>query len=198
MKQQTKFGFVASLVLVTAILCGPVIAAKGTLRINPDRPAIVPKGFISFCFRQPEHCLPSEPQTVAMNDGRWSELKSVNSLYNVTVSPVTDHQRHGVQERWEHADKFGDCEDYVLAKKSHLVATGWPRSSLLIAVVDIPKAPILERRHAVLLVKSTEGILVLDNRASEIKPWEDVDYKWISVQSGSNPYVWHRVDRGDR
>ncbi len=189
-------------VLAIAIFAfGPslVIAAQssGTLRINPDRPAVVPKGFISFCFREPQHCLPAPPRTVPMDESRWSELRSVNNLYNATVSPVTDHQRHGVQERWEHADKFGDCEDYVLAKKSHLVATGWPRSSLLIAVVDIPNVPPLERRHAVLLVKTNEGILVLDNREPEIHSWERVDYKWISVQSGSNPYVWHRVDRSD-
>ena len=184
-------------ILLTAALCsGAALAAKGTLKVNPDRPAIVPKGFISFCFREPEYCLPAPPQTVRMSQKRWDELKSVNSLYNETVSPVTDRQRHGVQEKWEHADKFGDCEDYVLAKKSHLIATGWPRSSLLIAVVDIPNVPTLERRHAVLLVKSTEGMLVLDNRESDIHQWEDVDYKWISVQSGSNPYVWHRVDSG--
>ncbi len=188
--------------LPTLLLCGAVFSsaafgANGALRVNPDRPAVVPKGFVTFCFREPQYCLPAPPQTVNMTDTRWQELKSVNSLYNSTVSPVTDRQRHGVQERWEHADKFGDCEDYVLAKKSHLIATGWPASTLLIAVVDIPNVPTLERRHAVLLVKSNEGMLVLDNRASAISSWEKVDYKWISVQSGSNPYVWHRVDRED-
>ncbi len=194
-RQVRKIGILMAAMWCVLAMPGHAADDSGQLRINTERKAVVPKGFISFCVRQPEHCLPSTPRMVTMTDAKWSELRSVNSLYNETVSPVTDHQRHGIQERWEHADKFGDCEDYVLAKKSHLVATGWPRSSLLIAVVDIPNVPPLERRHAVLLVKSNAGVLVLDNRESSVRSWDDVDYKWISVQSGTNPYIWHRVDR---
>jgi predicted transglutaminase-like cysteine proteinase len=168
------------------------------LQLNTSRLASVPKGYVSFCLRNPEKCRTDAPRLVELDSMRWAQLTSVNFLYNSSITPVPDMEQYGVRERWDVATRYGDCEDFVLAKKSHLAAIGWPKSSLLIAVVDIPNAPVLERRHAVLLVMTDQGYYVLDNRSQKVEPWHRAQYKWISVQSAKNPFVWHRVDRVER
>ncbi|MNL69638.1 hypothetical protein D3C87_1945270 [compost metagenome] len=44
--------------------------------------------------------------------------------------------------------------------------------------------------HAVLVVKTSKGDLVLDNRSSAIKPWRSTDLRWVKIQSGDNPKRW--------
>jgi predicted transglutaminase-like cysteine proteinase len=47
--------------------------------------------------------------------------------------------------------------------------------------------------HAVLLVTTDRGELVLDNLSSWVKPWQDVRYQWIERQAPGQPLTWVKV-----
>ncbi len=166
-----------------------------SLSLDPMGAKPPPRGYVAFCQKHPGTCQGGVEQTVVFTRERWAQLVAINELYNTTVKPETDEKQFGVLERWDFPEGAGDCEDYVLAKKAHLTAIGWPKNSLLIAVVDIPGAPVLTRRHAVLLALTDLGYFVLDNRHAEVKRWTDVDYVWVAVESTSHPSAWQGVTR---
>ena len=166
-----------------------------SLALDPTGAKLPPHGYVAFCADHRSLCQTGKEQTAVFTRERWSELVAVNDLYNAAIRPETDEQRLGVLEHWDFPTTVGDCEDYVLAKKAHLTALGWPKNALLIAVVDIPNAPILSRRHAVLLALTDLGYFVLDNRHNDIKRWNETEYTWVAVESTSHPNSWQGVTR---
>ena len=79
----------------------------------------------------------------------------------------------------------GDCEDYVLAKRHALIASGLPPSALRIAYV----VTSAQEGHAILVVKTNDRDLVLDNLSSVVRPLDESGYQIVSM-SGSDPLVW--------
>jgi predicted transglutaminase-like cysteine proteinase len=77
----------------------------------------------------------------------------------------------------------------VLLKRKDLVARGWPTSALSIAVVYDE----IGDGHAVLLVRTTSGDYVLDNKTDEIRLWSDTGYLFVKRQSDSDPRKWVAV-----
>jgi len=55
----------------------------------------------------------------------------------------------------------------VVTKRSQLIDKGWPATALLIAMARVPSGEM----HAVLVVVTDKGELVLDNLRSEIVSW---------------------------
>jgi len=87
----------------------------------------------------------------------WNEFLFINKWVNDTVKPMTDLEHHGVAEKWACPnDGYGDCEDYVLAKRRILIEAGWPREALLITVVSDKNGV----GHAVLTVISVWSLPV--------------------------------------
>ncbi|MNL88581.1 hypothetical protein D3C87_2183760 [compost metagenome] len=66
---------------------------------------------------------------------------------------------------------------------------GWSAKALRIAVTKTPAG----KGHAVLVVKTDRGDLVLDNRMNEIKSWTDTDLRWLMIQSGDDPRIWYEL-----
>lgn len=156
-----------------------------------ERPA--PSGYIDFCRRRPDICTVGGARQVALSDAAWTQLVSVNSYYDETIEPKTDMEALGLIEHWDIPSgphPVGDCEDFALAKKAQLIALGWPRSALLLAVANIPEADPAARRHAVLIVVTDHGNFVLDNRRLKILTWEEAGYDWVSIQSPTDAYKW--------
>jgi predicted transglutaminase-like cysteine proteinase len=150
--------------------------------------ALPPVGYVEFCARVPAECKPlgSAEAKVALTSERWQVLGDINSVVNRKIRPAHDIDLHGVPERWSIPTDAGDCEDYVLLKKRYLEGLGFPAESLLITVV-------LDERgsgHAVLLVHTSAGDFILDNRRDEIKRWSDTGYFLLKRQSQENPLQW--------
>ena len=100
---------------------------------------------------------------------------------------MTDMDHWGVVERWNYPDDgYGDCEDYVLAKRKMLMQQGWPREALLITVVRDQHGD----GHAILTVKTDKGEFILDNQTNDILLWSDTGYRFVKRQSQSDPNVW--------
>src|SRR5947209_2536172 len=135
-----------------------------------------PIGWIEFCADYPGECRTgaNQPRDIVMSQTAWRDLVKVNRWVNETVKPMTDMDHWGVVEKWSlPTDGYGDCEDYVLAKRKMLIDAGWPREALLITVVRDKKG----EGHAVLTVKSDKGECILDNQNESVVAWNDTGYR---------------------
>ena len=78
------------------------------------------------------------------------------------------------------------AEDYQLAKQRELIREGWPASDLLMTVVREKSGD----GHAVLMVRTDRGDLVLDNEDSLIRLWSDTPYVFLKRQSQGDASAW--------
>ncbi|MEL6317771.1 MAG: transglutaminase-like cysteine peptidase, partial [Pseudomonadota bacterium] len=157
-----------------------------------------PAGYYALCARSPELCprpiaaAAGAPQAQAarLDAAGLAQLEVFNASVNARYRPMTDREAHGVADLWSLPTDAADCEDYVLAKRAALLAAGWPESALLIGVVVGSDSPY----HAVLVVRTNHGELVLDNLRDEILDWRETGYQWAVRQSKRDPSQWVLVD----
>ena len=151
-----------------------------------------PIGHYDFCKARPNECNihPADLEPARMTDGLWRKLVSVSAKVNAAVKPLSDLDHYGKDEVWAYPDDgYGDCEDYVLEKRKALVEQGVPGADLSIAVVMLRTGVA----HAVLLVATDRGEMVMDSLSSWIVPWNQLDYRWISRQAPGQQLVWVKV-----
>lgn len=148
----------------------------------------IPIGHSEFCKLYPAECGSNGRVVEAeeLTEGRWRSLVNVNAVMNQSIVPVTDEDLYQVEELWTYPDGFGDCEDYVLAKRRALIEDGWDASTLLIAVVRQQSG----EGHAVLMVRTDRGDLVLDNKDGSIRVWNETPYQYLKRQSQNNAGEW--------
>lgn len=123
-----------------------------------------------------------KPFVLSINDRQ--NLSDVNVLVNRAITP-----RHDVNDHWSPDASAGDCEDYALTKRQRLIDLGWAQSQLLIAVADDPYAG----PHAVLIARTDQGDLVLDNLTDEVLQWNETQLTFISRQSEKLPAMWVKL-----
>jgi predicted transglutaminase-like cysteine proteinase len=148
----------------------------------------IPVGHSEFCKTHRSECQPNAHVVaeVALDEGHWSQLLSVNANVNATVVPVTDQDLYQVSEFWTYPNGYGDCEDIALEKRRELIEAGWPVSTLLMAVVRQRNG----EGHAVLMVRTDRGDLVLDNQEGEVRVWNQTPYQYIKRQSQADAGKW--------
>ena len=117
----------------------------------------------------------------------------MNVTVNASIEPRPDGLGGSI-ETWslplEHSGPAsGDCEDYALEKQHLLIARGWPRSMLRLAVALHPKLGT----HAVLIATTADGDFVLDNLSSKVRRWNQTGYVFLARQSPDDDLVWHAV-----
>lgn len=165
-------------------------AQKKILRIAAAKPTLAPFAFVSFCVAHGDECRTrNSASTLVLTPNLLRELKRVNVEVNNTIIPMNDAPG---RDSWDIDVRYGDCEDYVLTKRSRLAKLGWPENKLRVAVAMTRN----NNGHAVLVVSTDKGDLVLDNRNDEIKNWQDTDLRWLKIQSDENPMFWNEVSAG--
>ena len=143
--------------------------------------------------------------TSAVGDNKPSlrELDALNSRINEQIKYMPDEFQYGIPEYWVNPimlDKSlesnpsvkwilgglnGDCEDYVLAKRSVLIEQGYGD------YVSIATAWVRgEGYHAVLVVQAKEGEYVLDNLHRLAHKKQDLGYNWHLIQKGKR---WFKI-----
>jgi len=184
--------FVAAAVVTLFALLPPVNAAQIDIA-NPAfaeiaGPTSIPVGAAEFCRSHRAECAPNASviDAVALDDALSTQLLQVNATVNGNVVPVTDEQLYQVAEFWTYPQGYGDCEDIALEKRRELIDAGWDPSTLLMAVVREANG----NGHAVLMVRTDRGDLVLDNQDGMILVWTDTAYQFVKRQSQSNPSQW--------
>jgi predicted transglutaminase-like cysteine proteinase len=147
-----------------------------------------PIGFVEFCTREKQRCLPdnSQRRRLTLTEAHWKLLQQINARVNSSIAPVSDLDLYAVPERWDYPVYAGDCEDYVLLKKRELENLGFSSHALLITVV-LDEAG---EGHAVLMVSTSQGDFVLDNRRDAVIRWTDTRYRFLKRQSQDDPRLW--------
>ena len=117
-------------------------------------------------------------------------VDKVNRAINRSVRFLADRRQFRVEESWSlPTERGGDCEDFVLLKKRELIGRGFPAQALLIATaLDRQR-----RGHAVLIVRTHAGDLVLDNVTDGVKKWSDTGYIFLRMQNPASPNRWINV-----
>jgi predicted transglutaminase-like cysteine proteinase len=133
----------------------------------------------------------------------WDALRSLvtdtNRYVNGAIRQRDDIAIYGRADYWAlplaegNPKREGDCEDYVLEKRHALIRAGVPAQALSIAIVETPYREI----HAVLLVSTDRGEMVLDNLRPEVLPWRQVGYRWRQRQVAGAADMWVNVASDD-
>jgi predicted transglutaminase-like cysteine proteinase len=102
---------------------------------------------------------------------RMTLLKRINDAVN-RLDYVTDNELWALNDYWASPAEFlargaGDCEDYAISKYFLLRELGVPAEAMRIAIVlDTAR----KLTHAVLIVQTERGPVVLDNVVEQILP----------------------------
>jgi predicted transglutaminase-like cysteine proteinase len=154
--------------------------------IKEKQRVVAPFAHVMFCVKMPAECAPSSgPETVELTRERERQLKSVNRQVNFEIVPVNDSGN----DVWSLAPREGDCEDYAITKRHDLIASGWPPAALRLALAYTAWG----EGHLVLVVRTSNGDMVLDNLTGAVRSWRKSGLQWKMIQSAENPRIWHRV-----
>jgi len=128
-------------------------------------PPSQPLAWKAFCERLPNECVVDspEPEVIELTRETWAVINAVNEHVNTTIKPMSDREHWGVEDRWDYPeDGYGDCEDYQLLKRRLLVQAGLSRRAMRMTVVVDEE----DAGHAVLIVRTNLGDLILDNKSN--------------------------------
>jgi predicted transglutaminase-like cysteine proteinase len=162
-------------------------------RIGFHTPTLAPMAHTRFCLQYPADCEVSwlaffGDGIVELTDARLAQLMTVNRDVNRAIIPQPNGRGHA-GDHWLVAPKAGDCNDYAVTKRHELLARGWSSRSLLLAEVVTAGG----KHHLVLVVRTNQGDLVLDNLNANVLPLSKTRYQWVRVQSPGNPKYWSTV-----
>lgn len=149
----------------------------------------IPIGASVFCKANRADCGVNHNaiEVMPLDEKRWAQLVDANNLVNSAIVPVTDIDYYREDEVWAYPTAgYGDCEDYALAKRKALIADGWNPSTLLMTVVREPDGD----GHAVLMVRTDRGDLVLDNQDGRVLVWNQTPYEYLKRQSQADAGRW--------
>ena len=181
--------------LIALVMFSTPAAANSTIDLSNAAfapvagPTAIPVGASDFCRRDREACAPhgNVVQVETLTQASWQQLIAINDNVNQNIVPETDQQLYGRAEFWTYPQRgAGDCEDIALEKQRELIAAGWDPSALLMTVVRQADG----EGHAVLMVRTDRGDLVLDNQNGNILLWKDTPYEFIKRQSQTNSGQW--------
>ena len=142
--------------------------------------AITPLSMQFFCAKNRSECRGGGSAQDAMTPDMMTMLKQVNVHVNRSIRPKVDSA-----DIWNLNPAEGDCEDYVLSKRSMLIKHGVSAGSLRIAYTHTRRG----EPHAVLVVKTSQGDYVLDNLNNAVKTLRASGYN-IRTMSTANPRSW--------
>ena len=162
----------------------PVQDARRSVK---EMPTLAPFAHILFCKKNPEDCRPDgSGRTVAPADAAtMKRLREVNTAVNASIRATPD-ARGPLGDVWSLSPVKGDCDDYAVTKRHRLIAMGLPVGSLRLVVAMTQGG----EGHAVLLAKTEQGDIVLDNRSSRLRSWRESGLTLLKIQSAEDPRRW--------
>jgi predicted transglutaminase-like cysteine proteinase len=134
-----------------------------------------------------------------------AKINQINRQINRAMIGVTDQVAFGRTEFWtmpltapEYSSlrtrPLADCEDFALEKRRALIAAGIPESALYLAVAVSPRTSL----HAVLVVATVQGDLVLDNLNDWVVGYQETGYTWVKRQSTTSLLDWADAVQSER
>ncbi|NWJ23872.1 transglutaminase-like cysteine peptidase [Rhizobium sp. RM] len=163
---------------------GSAAQSRPGLFMVARRETLPPFAFAKFCVAESDQCRTHGTETtVDLIKEKRALLQRINSEINTKIAYSDDN---GAADDWKINVTQGDCEDYALTKREQLLKAGWPSGALRIATARLNNGV----GHAVLIVSTTKGDLVLDNRTNVVKPWFAAQLRWVKIQSPEDPNKW--------
>ncbi len=103
-------------------------------------------------------------------------VEGVNDVVN-RIPYINDNQIYGQNDYWatpiEFVKRGGDCEDFAITKYVALRALGVPEQRLRVLILqDLQK----NMPHAVLVVYTDNGAVILDNQMKNVTPTEQISH----------------------
>lgn len=180
-----------SKVLLTGIVlammqasAAPALANTGAVpRLETSGSFTAPVGFQIFCLTNPAHCRGGGSSQVRLTGAVMDTLKTINSRVNRSIAPRGDRR-----DEWAVNASSGDCEDYALTKRAALIGAGLPAGALRIAAATTRSGV----GHAVLVVRTDQGDLVLDNLTGSIKPANQTGLRWVAM-TNADGRSWKQI-----
>lgn len=158
--------------------------------IAESAPTLAPFQHVRFCLRYPAECKPSSAaQRIELDVRAMQLLDRVNRDVNLSITPKVKAYDADLADGWTIGPDSGDCNDYAVTKRHNLIARGLPSGALRLSVLKTASGI----GHLVLVVATTNGDVVLDNLTSEIRPWQITEYRWLKIQSATDPRLWNEV-----
>ncbi len=182
---------------LACIICSYLVSAASLQAselpwIKLDREVQAPSGAKSLCKDYSWAC--ANTRTFGLPEAQEKQIvKAINLRVNRRIRAVSDQNQYGTKEYWTlPMQGSGDCEDFALQKKFELMQNGLDPTKLLIAtVLDTNRSG-----HAVLVYRSSEGDLILDNVTNRIKSWKETRYLFLRIQDPNHPDRWVQVSSG--
>ena len=154
-------------------------------RIASDRTTLAPFSYILFCQRHPGDCQGGARTAIDWDLQARLGVAWINLWVNHLMRP-----QHDGTDVWDAGLAAGDCEDFALTKRQILIRAGLPAASLQMAVARIRSG----EGHAVLVLRTSDGDLVLDNRNDQLSEWHHTDLTWLKIASAENPRIWYAIN----
>ena len=153
-----------------------------------------PIGHYEFCRTYAGECAVSQVDNgpMQLTETLWKSILEVNYTVNSSITPLTDLEIYGVEERWTYPRSVGDCEDFALLKRKMLIDRGVDPADLLMTVVLQPNG----EGHAVLTIRTDHGDFILDNMRNKVLLWSETEYTYLKRQSSSQPSRWVKLQDG--
>lgn len=174
------------------LLSGTATAHADFSHMTLGMNALSPMAFAEYCRRKPERCTPSdEVRRITFDDVTQRQLEAANRTINRFIAPLADVLGH--DKPWQDDATIGDCVEFALAKRSHLLDSGMPSSALLLAEAVVADG----EGHLVLVVVTDRGDFVLDNLRTSVVRWDELSYHWVRRSSPENPLYWQTIKSRD-
>ena len=197
----SSWGGSSSALLQPAVLVTPIASSVGPSQRDLFQTTVAPADHANqpSNLQDADADSPQVVQPLAITPELMSMLNGINRRVNESIRYVPARDLYGNADYWTlpleaGGLRAGDCKDYVLEKRKALVEQGVPGGDLSIAVVMLRNGIA----HAVLLVATDKGELVMDSLSSWITPWNQLDYRWISRQAPGQQLVWVKVEQAGR
>lgn len=182
-----------------------LIAPKRELALGPSGfSEFTPKTFnitahAEYCKRSTNHCAANYDTDVyiPLTQHLLDVLHSVNTGVNKYIKPKHDNENYGgdyytVATPGPDGKAYGDCDDYALTKLS-ILEKFIPKTAMSLAFVHILKNGEYDGAHAILVVRTLKGELVLDNLSDKLKSPQATGYKFIGMTEPHNQAAWRAV-----
>jgi len=139
-----------------------------------------------FCMREPGECTQQEGRNVVP----FEVAREINWQVNRSVRYVSDQQHFGVVDYWTIVrDGMGDCEDYALTKRQMLRRMGFSSDAMrIVAMQDGGEG------HAVLVVRTDRGDMVLDNRSDYLEYPSELDMRIVALEHKGELYALDHIE----
>jgi len=178
--------FIASALSALALLAlsNPSFAYTDSAAMPVGTFVAPPSGVLGFCVHHMDDCtaVAQGPTAVELTVEREHQLADIQDKVNAAIEPQEDPAH-----TWEYpVDGRGDCNKYALEKRRELLAMGWPREALLLTTALTEHG----EGHLVLVVTTSRGDKVLDNRINRVVDWRELPYRWVARQSPSTLTRW--------